>query len=80
MSDRTARIDFEALASSVRGFTASKRRLPGPVPTIAVTPVADGPPTIGMLRAEVVDAIGVGRGYLDEVPVEAPLVLQGGPC
>lgn len=40
--DRTARIDFEALASSVRGFKATSRRLPGPVPTIAVTPVADG--------------------------------------
>ncbi len=42
MEKNIARIDFEALASSARGFAATKRRLPGPVPTIAVTPVADG--------------------------------------
>jgi len=34
--------DFSALASSVRGFTPTLRRLAGPIPTIALTPVADG--------------------------------------
>lgn len=34
--------DFHSLASSVRGFTPTARRLAGPVPTIAITPVADG--------------------------------------
>ena len=34
--------DFNALASSVRGYTPIQRRLAGVVPTIAITPVADG--------------------------------------
>ncbi|MFA6470512.1 MAG: L-fucose isomerase [Candidatus Latescibacterota bacterium] len=34
--------DFSALASSVRGFAKTPRRLAGTVPTIAITPVADG--------------------------------------
>lgn len=34
--------DFKALAGSVRAFTETPRRLPGTVPTIAITPVADG--------------------------------------
>lgn len=33
-----------SIANLERGFTASARRLPGHVPTIAVTPVADGRP------------------------------------
>lgn len=36
------RPDFNALSASVRGFTPTPRRLAGPVPTIAITPVADG--------------------------------------
>jgi len=35
-------IDFDALAASVRTFTETPRNLVGPVPTIAITPVADG--------------------------------------
>ena len=34
--------DFKALASTIRAFTETPRRLPGIVPTIAITPVADG--------------------------------------
>ena len=34
--------DFSALANSIRGFTPTPRRLAGVVPTIAITPVADG--------------------------------------
>ncbi len=34
--------DFNALASSLRGFTETPRRLVGQTPTIAITPVADG--------------------------------------
>jgi L-fucose/D-arabinose isomerase len=34
--------DFTALASKARGFTATPRRLAGIIPTIAITPVADG--------------------------------------
>ena len=34
--------DFDALARSIRTFTKTPRRLAGPVPTIAITPVADG--------------------------------------
>jgi len=34
--------DFNALAASVRGFTETPRRLAGVIPTIAITPVADG--------------------------------------
>ena len=42
MKKDSAQPDFSSLAATVRGFTATPRRLPGPVPTIAVTPVADG--------------------------------------
>lgn len=42
MYNHSTRPDFNFLSASVRGFTATPRRLPGPVPTIAVTPVADG--------------------------------------
>jgi len=42
MSSRHEAPDFDALADSVRGFTETPRRLAGPVPTIAITPVADG--------------------------------------
>jgi L-fucose isomerase len=42
MNARGVRPDFDALAASVRGFTPTPRRLAGPVPTIAITPVADG--------------------------------------
>ncbi len=42
MNESGGRPDFNALASSVRGFTPTPRRLAGPVPTIAITPVADG--------------------------------------
>jgi len=42
MSSRYEAPDFDALAASVRGFTATPRRLAGPVPAIAITPVADG--------------------------------------
>jgi len=35
-------MDFSALASSVRSFQSSSRRLVGHVPTIALTPVVDG--------------------------------------
>ena len=34
--------DFNVLAASMRGFTETPRRLAGVVPTIAITPVADG--------------------------------------
>jgi L-fucose/D-arabinose isomerase len=34
--------DFASLASSARGFAPTGRRLPGAVPAIALTPVADG--------------------------------------
>ena len=34
--------DFNALASSLRVFTETPRRLAGSPPTIAITPVADG--------------------------------------
>jgi L-fucose/D-arabinose isomerase len=34
--------DFTTLASSVRGFSPTRRRLAGTIPTIAITPVADG--------------------------------------
>ncbi|MFC1606436.1 L-fucose isomerase [Candidatus Latescibacterota bacterium] len=34
--------DFNTLANSSRGYTDIPRRLAGPVPTIAITPVADG--------------------------------------
>ncbi|MDP2982358.1 MAG: L-fucose isomerase [Candidatus Latescibacter sp.] len=34
--------NFTSLASSIRGFTPTQRRLAGPIPTIALTPVADG--------------------------------------
>ncbi len=34
--------DFNALAASVRGFAETPRRLAGMIPTIAITPVADG--------------------------------------
>jgi L-fucose isomerase len=36
------RPDFAAKAAAVRGFTPSATALVGPVPTIAITPVADG--------------------------------------
>ncbi len=38
----SSRPDFEQRASRARGFTATGRRLVGHVPTIAITPVADG--------------------------------------
>ncbi len=38
----SARPDFEALATSRRGYAPSERRLVGHVPTIALCPVADG--------------------------------------
>ncbi|MBD3244353.1 MAG: L-fucose isomerase [Chitinivibrionales bacterium] len=38
----SARPDFEALAARPRGFTATPHRLVGHIPTIAITPVADG--------------------------------------
>ncbi|MBT4482067.1 MAG: hypothetical protein HOC71_00140, partial [Candidatus Latescibacteria bacterium] len=34
--------DFNALAQSIRSFTETPRKLAGPLPTIAITPVADG--------------------------------------
>jgi len=34
--------DFNKLAASIRGYTETPRRLAGPAPTIAITPVADG--------------------------------------
>ncbi len=34
--------DFSALANAARTYTETPRRLVGPVPTIAITPVADG--------------------------------------
>ena len=37
-----SRMDFDRLAKAQRGFAASPRRLVGHVPTIAITPVADG--------------------------------------
>ncbi len=36
------RVDFNALAKAKRGFAPSSRSLVGHVPTIAITPVADG--------------------------------------
>jgi len=42
MVSEYGRPDFDALARSVRGFTETPRRLAGQVPTIAITPVADG--------------------------------------
>lgn len=38
----SCRPDFAALAGATRGFAASATALVGPVPTIAITPVADG--------------------------------------
>jgi len=34
--------DFDALAASIRSYTETPRRLAGVIPTIAITPVADG--------------------------------------
>jgi L-fucose isomerase len=42
MANTSSRPDFDALAASERIFAQSDRRLLGPVPTIALTPVADG--------------------------------------
>ncbi len=36
------RPDFESLSNAVRGFATANRRLVGHIPTIAITPVADG--------------------------------------
>lgn len=42
MAQGMSRPDFDTLASSVRSYADAKRRLVGHVPTIAITPVADG--------------------------------------
>lgn len=42
MSSSTTRPDFKTLAATARGFASTERRLAGVVPTIAITPVADG--------------------------------------
>lgn len=42
MNKTNSRPDFDALATSIRGFTRTPRRLAGTIPTIAITPVADG--------------------------------------
>jgi L-fucose isomerase len=42
MAGTNGRPDFESLAASMRGFARSDRPLVGHVPTIALTPVADG--------------------------------------
>ena len=42
MAKKNSRPDFKTLASRARKFAPSPRRLVGPTPTIALTPVADG--------------------------------------
>ncbi len=42
MSPREETVSFDKLACSKRTFVPTARALPGPVPTIAITPVADG--------------------------------------
>ena len=42
MNNTNTRPDFNALATAIRGFSKTTRRLAGIIPTIAITPVADG--------------------------------------